>query len=178
MQFIRIDRIIGRVAPISVAALALASGAVSQTRVLPSLPCDELNVPAGNTVSFRTYAFGVQRYRWNGTAWVFVEPVAKLFGDDHYSGEIGTHYAGPTWESNNGSKVVAARVWGCPADPNAIDWLLLRSVSNEGHGPFGRVKFIQRVNTVGGNAPSTPGSSVGALADVPYTTEYYFYREN
>jgi hypothetical protein len=145
----------------------------------PDLPtgCEELAVEEGNKVSFHTYAIGVQRYRWNGTAWVFVEPVAKLFANENYRGETGTHYVGPTWESNSGSKVVATRDKGCNVDPTAIDWLLLKTVSNEGPGPFDQVTFVQRVNTVGGRAPAAPGSAVGALVDVPYTAEYYFYRE-
>jgi hypothetical protein len=32
------------------------------------------------------------------------------------------------------------------------------------------------VNTVGGKAPTDPGSFVGEEARVPYTAEYYFYR--
>lgn len=46
----------------------------------------------------------------------------------------------------------------------------------EGPGIFHRVTFIQRVNTVGGNAPADPGNVPGEVARVPYTTEYYFYR--
>ena len=36
--------------------------------------------------------------------------------------------------------------------------------------------YIQRVNTVGGNAPTDPGDFVGEVVEVPYTAEYYFYR--
>jgi hypothetical protein len=43
-------------------------------------------------------------------------------------------------------------------------------------GIFSRVTHIQRVNTVGGLAPATPGSQIGAEARIPYTTESYFYR--
>ncbi len=179
MQFLRIHRIIGLVVLFSATCLSLISTATAQTgveTVPPTLPCSELEVPSGQKMSFHTYALGVQRYRWNGTGWVFVEPVARLFANDGYREEVGIHFAGPTWESNSGSKVVAARVAGCSADPTAIDWLLLRAVSNEGNGPFRRVAYIQRVNTVGGKAPTAPGLIVGALIDVPYTTEYYFYR--
>jgi hypothetical protein len=38
------------------------------------------------------------------------------------------------------------------------------------------VTFIQRVNTVGGKAPSHSGDSVGEVVRVPYTAEYFFYR--
>jgi hypothetical protein len=55
---------------------------------------------------------------------------------------------------------------------------LLKEVSSEGPGIFRRVTFIQRVNTVGGNAPSAPGDFTGEVVRVPYTTEYFFYREH
>ena len=35
---------------------------------------------------------------------------------------------------------------------------------------------IQRLNTVGGTMPATPGTTVGEIARVPYTAEYYFYK--
>ena len=91
------------------------------------------------------------------------------------NGIVGIHYAGPTWESNSGSKVVGTVLERCTPDPDAIPWLLLKAVSNEGPG-FSRVTFIQRVNTVGGIAPTDPGDFVGEEVEVPYTTEYYFYR--
>lgn len=148
-----------------------------QTLVLPSPLCDMVRVPAGNKVVFHAYARGVQIYRWDGTAWVFVAPVATLFGDANYSGQVGIHYAGPTWESNSGSKVLGTRVAGCTPDAYSIAWLRLQSVSTNGPGVFNSVTYIQRVNTQGGVAPSFPGASIGTAVEVPYTAEYYFYRE-
>ncbi|HVF43821.1 MAG TPA: DUF3455 domain-containing protein [Pyrinomonadaceae bacterium] len=144
----------------------------------PELPaaCQTLRVADGNAVAFHTYASGVQVYRWNGAAWAFVEPVANLFAARNFHGQVGTHYAGPTWESNSGSKVVARRVDGCTPSATAIPWLKLEAVSSEGPGVFDGVTFVQRVNTTGGTAPAAPGSFVGEEARVPYTAEYYFYR--
>jgi hypothetical protein len=122
------------------------------------------------------YALGVQIYRWNGTSWVFVAPEATLYADPCFNGEIGTHYAGPTWEAEDGSKVVAARVADCAPDRGAIPWLRLDAVSSSPQGKFGRVTHVLRVNTIGGTAPATAGAFVGDEARVPYTTEYYFYR--
>ena len=142
---------------------------------LPSPLCDRLQVQ-GDRVAFHVYALGVQIYRWNGVSWVFVAPAARLFADAEYHGQVGTHYAGPTWESNSGGKVVATRLEGCTPDPTAIPWLLLQMVSSQGPGIFDRVTYIQRVNTSGGLAPTDPGQFVGEEADVPYAAEYYFYR--
>jgi len=141
----------------------------------PEVPA-AIQVPDGNKVHFHTYAEGVQIYSWNGSSWVFVAPEAVLFdGDENI---VGVHYAGPTWESNSGSKVVGARVASAPS-PNAssIPLLLLAATTAEGPGVFARTTYIQRVNTVGGVAPSAPGASVGEQARVFYTAEYFFYRE-
>src|SRR5262245_3874807 len=155
---------------------AAAAGDDNGAPELPSPACDLVNVASGNTVAFHAYAVGVQRYRWNGTTWAFVEPVATLYADAGYQGKVGIHYVGPTWESNSGSKVVAARREGCTPDPTAIAWLRLQTVSTDGPGIFSSVTWVQRVNTVGGMAPTAPGSSIGTIIDVPYTAEYYFYQ--
>ena len=138
--------------------------------------CDSLRVETGNTLTTRMFARGAQIYRWNGTAWVFVAPSAKLYPNAQSNGEIGTHYAGPTWETNSGGKVVGAAAKRCPADLTSIPWLLLRVVSVEGPGLLHDATFIQRINTVGGNAPAAPGKVIGEEANVPYTAEYLFYR--
>jgi hypothetical protein len=38
------------------------------------------------------------------------------------------------------------------------------------------VTYIQRVNTVGGKAPTVSGGVAGEMARVPYTAEYFFYK--
>ena len=181
MNIIKIKQTIGTLALLSVAVLALVaapSAKASDDIRQPELPpiCAGLQVPPGNKVFYRTFATGVQIYRWNGTSWDFVAPVANLYTDENYRAEVGFHYAGPTWQSNSGSKVLAARAAGCDPDPTAISWLLLKKVSTEGRGIFRNVSFIQRVNTAGGLRPVIPGSTVGEEKRVPYTTEYYFYR--
>ena len=144
---------------------------------LPSPACDDIRVPEGNVLSAHVYARGVQKYRWNGTAWVFVAPDATLFANAGYNGQVGIHYAGPTWESNSGSTVKAvAAIPRCAPDPTAIPWLRLQAVSTNGPGIFSSVTYIQRVNTTGGIAPSTPGTMIDEAREVPYTAEYYFYR--
>lgn len=146
----------------------------------PELPeqCVSIEVPEGNKLKTHSYARGVQIYRWNGTAWDFVAPMALLFAEEGFHGEVGIHYVGPTWKSKSGSRVVAQRVpgTGCTPDPKAIPWLLLEATATSAHGIFKNITFIQRVNTVGGLVPTEPGLSIGELKEVPYTAEYYFYR--
>ena len=104
-------------------------------------------------------------------------PEAVLFDADRDI--VGIHYAGPTWESESGSKVVGARVASAPSvSANSIPQLLLKAVSAEGPGIFARTTYIQRVNTRGGTAPAAPGDTIGQEARVAYTAEYFFYRES
>ena len=141
--------------------------------------CEDLQVPAGNDLAFLAYAEGVQIYKWNGTSWAFVGPEAVLFADADAKAVVGIHYAtpnGPAWESTSGSKVIAGALERVIVDPASIPWLKLGAVTSNGPGIFDGVSFIQRVNTVGGTAPSAPGSFVGQEARVPYTAEYYFYK--
>ena len=179
MEIINIKKLLTGFALLSLVLLAspaLVSASASDNG--PDLPptCGVVAAPAGSKLLFHTYALGVQIYRWNGMRWTFVGPEARLYADANYRGLVGTHYGGPTWESNSGSTVVAARVDGCTPDVEAIPWLLLRSVSNGGSGIFTKADHIQRVNTAGGLEPAAAGTAVGEEKRVPYTAEYYFYR--
>lgn len=68
--------------------------------------------------------------------------------------------------------------------PGAVAWLLLKVVGAQ-DGPTGgdtltATKFIQRLNTSGGVAPSTGCTSpanLGNQAFVPYTADYFFYED-
>jgi len=144
-----------------------------------------LEPPEDQKVTFHAFAVGVQIYTWtqNPTnaalfSWVFKAPEAVLFKADDRDDAVGLHYAGPTWEYQDGSKVVGTVLQRSPsADSNAIPWLLLQAVSNEGDGRFSDVTYIQRVKTVGGTAPATVGDPTHLEARVPYTAEYYFYEK-
>jgi hypothetical protein len=180
MHSMRIKGIIATAALLMVAAATTASIPTAPIKNGPELPsplCDRLRVGEGNKLQSQVFANGVQVYKWNGTSWVFVEPVATLFANAGYDGKVGKHYVGPTWESNSGSKVVGARMYGCSPDADSIPWLLLEAVSTAGPGIYSSVTYIQRVNTKGGLAPTAPGSYIGETVQIPYTAEYYFYRE-
>jgi hypothetical protein len=164
------------VAALLLALVATAGAGPGNDPRAPDLgDCEELRVEAGHKVAAHAFAIGVQVYRWTGTGWGFVGPEAVLYHGDE-GGGFGIHYGGPTWESASGSKVVGTVVERCTPDPDAIPWLLLRASDSEGPGIFHRVTYIQRVNTVGGTAPTDPGDFVGQEVEVPYTAEYYFYR--
>lgn len=163
-------------------AAILAGCAAPNVGTNPLVP-ENLRVPAGQTLSLVSPATGVQIYECGaGKAdparfeWFFKAPEADLF--DLSGKKIGKHYAGPTWESNDGSKVVGevkARDDGPAA--TAIPWLLLAAKSTSGKGVFSRTQSIQRLYTVGGKAPAGAcnKAQLGRDARVPYKATYYFY---
>ena len=65
-----------------------------------------------------------------------------MFANPCYEEQVGLHYAGPTWESNNSGKASGSRLAGCTSNRGAIPWLLLGATP--GHGKFERVTYIQR----------------------------------
>ena len=139
-----------------------------------------LAAPAGHGLAFELSAEGVQIYVCGGAAgafaWAFQAPEAKLV--DFRGQPAGTHYAGPTWEGLDGSKVVGAKVEGATPDPTAIPWLLLRAASNAGTGRMADVTFVQRIQTHGGLAPDggCGASNVGVVVRVPYHATYCYHR--
>ena len=180
MLIIKSKLIIGLVVLLSLAGLAHASNTVrpdGDENRRPDLPAGcSLDPGSDEVVAFHSYAIGVQIYRWNGTAWDFVAPSATLYADSGFHGKVATHFGGPTWESNSGSKVIARKTDDCTPDTSAIAWLLLESVTTDGPGIFNNVSHVQRVETTGGLKPAVPGAIVGEQRKVPYTAEYYFYR--
>jgi hypothetical protein len=144
---------------------------------------ESLKVPPTQTLAVAVQARGVQIYECGVSKadparfeWIFKAPEAELF--DKAGKRIGKHYAGPTWESDDGSKVVgAAKARDDGPDANAIPWLLLSATSAEGNGIFGKTQSVQRVNTVGGKAPADGcnQAQLGKIARVSYSATYNFY---
>ena len=161
----------------------LCSGcAAHHSSMTPKVP-DLLNVPQDQLLSFALRGVGVQIYACKAVDkdpgkfdWAFIAPEAALL--DHGGNRVGKHYVGPTWEANDGSKVVGevlAKDNG--PDPDAIPWLLLRAITNTGTGVFSRITSVQRLNTAGGKAPTDACTQAkgGIEIRIPYTADYYFY---
>jgi hypothetical protein len=164
-------------------AVALICGCAGALAAGPPDAPEALRPPADQVLALKAPASGVQLYECSASQdqparfeWVFKAPEAELF--DEAGKKVAKHYAGPTWESTDGSMVVGAvKARDDGPDPNAIPWLLLNAKSNSGTGVFSQVKSIQRLQTVGGKAPSAPCSKDDAqkVARVPYKAVYYFY---
>jgi hypothetical protein len=176
------QRYLTAIATLSLAVL-FAYCAAAYAGMIHKVP-ESLKVPANQVLALEAYASGVQIYECRAAEddplryeWVFKAPEAELF--DSAGKRIGRHYAGPTWESNDGSRVVGdvkARDNG--PDPDAIPWLLLSAKSTSGTGVFSRTRSIQRMNTVGGKAPADGCSQAqaGKESRVAYKAAYYFYN--
>src|SRR5688572_4584720 len=87
---------------VSEPTVAMSVSSANQPRGPELAACPKLAPPAGSKLAFHVYAEGVQIYRWTGTSWGFIAPSATLSSDAGGHGIVGTHYAGPTWESNSG----------------------------------------------------------------------------
>ena len=163
-------------ATVGALALLLGSGltALATDNRAPEVPDDRLAVEEGNKVHFHGFGVGVQIYTWDGVKWAGPVPRATLFDDE--GNIVATHFAGPRWESNSGSIVKGTVVFALTVNANAIPWVKLSGTSEGGAGIFADTTFIQRVNTVGGKAPSEDGAFVGQVAESPYTADYFFYR--
>jgi FtsP/CotA-like multicopper oxidase with cupredoxin domain len=157
--------------------------AVSAVPTPPAVP-DALHPPAGQTAFLELHGAGVQIYQCAATAadaatfeWTFRAPEATL--SDRSGRVVGRHFAGPTWESTDGSRVVGELKARAPAPrAHAIAWLLLEARSTGGMGLLSPTRSIQRTTTSGGAAPAQPCGAAQARAEarVPYTATYYFYR--
>ena len=171
-------REVREIARLSFAAV-LAGGLAIAGEIVP----DVLKVSAAQELSLEVQATGVQIYECKASKdeptrfeWVFKAPEAVLL--DRAGKKIGRHYAGPTWESDDGSKVVGeVKAKDNGPDPDAIPWLLLTAKSTSGKGVFGGVQSIQRVNTSGGKAPAEgcDESQLGKESRAAYKATYRFY---
>jgi Protein of unknown function (DUF3455) len=167
-----------------VSVLSFASpGIRSVTATTASDIPDNLRPSSNEQLSLTLIAKGVQIYQCqakkdNGAEfeWNLKAPEADLF--DGRDNKVGKHYVGPVWESNDGSKVFGkVKAKADAKEPNAIPWLLLDAKKVEGNGVFSKVTSIQRLDTVGGKAPTTNcnKTDVDREVRIPYTATYNFY---
>lgn len=128
-------------------------------------------------------AEGVQIYECHARSdrsgeyeWALVAPEADLY--DGHGARVGSHYAGPHWESADGSRIVGTVKERADAPAaRAIPWLLLTAKSVGPEGSLSKVTSVQRVNTTGGLPPESGCSeaTAGKQARVRYTADYCFF---
>jgi hypothetical protein len=140
-----------------------------------------LRASAAEEAAFVLSAAGVHVYQCQAAPdgsfyrWVFMAPEATLSDGPR---SVGTLTIPNFWESDSDRSSVAGFVRSTQsAGPTNLPWALFRARPT-GDGLFAGVSSIQRVNTVGGAAPSDGcgPDNVGTEARVNFSADYYFYR--
>jgi hypothetical protein len=156
------------------ALLLLSASARAQDRTIPPDPSVTPLPPVAGK--------GVQIYhcqqQQGSPAWVFVAPEATLYAGTQ---AVGTHGAGPTWRWKDGSAVTGRVLVNQRApDGTSIPWLLLGAspaIDSTPTGMLAHVSYVRRSETHGGMPPAgCDARHVGAIARVPYTAVYTFYK--
>ena len=163
-----------------VAGSAMLSSSAAAQQEMQQVP-QQLQPPAGERLLLQVHAKGDQIYTCKGDAaqftWVLRAPEAQLFDKDGKS--FGKHFAGPSWEVNDGSRVNGKAVANAPSpDAESIPWLLVNIVGHSGSdGVLTRATTIQRLNTKGGKAPAAgcDAKHSGQEIRVAYSADYLFY---
>src|SRR5437867_905807 len=178
--------------------VSLAQSAHAEKVTPPPVPTD-LEVQPGFEAFLERRGVGTQNYVCQpsgaGFAFVLFTPQATLCDDAVH--QIITPFFSPspdedgtiraTWENSPDTSTVWAALvpnGAITVDPNSIAWLKLEVVGAEdgptGGGKLSDTKFIQRLSTFGGLAPTTGCSSladVGKKEFVPYQADYFFYKK-
>jgi hypothetical protein len=116
--------------------LWLVAGPLAASAQVP----EQIAVPNATEI-LKAHAEGAQVYECKADssgklAWVFREPIATLLVDGK---TVGHHFAGPSWEHNDGSVVVGKAVGNAPgATAKDIPWLKLEVAARRGSGIFRR----------------------------------------
>jgi Protein of unknown function (DUF3455) len=157
--------------------LAVSGAAQQDSQRVPQ----QLQPPANEQLLLQVHAKGDQIYTCKSDGaqftWTLKAPDAQLFDKD--GKPFGKHFAGPSWEAVDGSRVTGKAVANAPSpDADSIPWLLVTIVGHsDNHGLLSRATTIQRLNTKGGNAPAAgcDAAHVGQETRVPYYADYLFY---
>jgi len=159
--------------------LAAASAGISLSIAAQDVP-RQLQAPANEQLLLQVHAKGDQVYICKGDAeqftWTLKAPDAQLFDKD--GKPFGRHFAGPSWEAEDGSRILGKAVANSPSpDADSIPWLLVTVVSRDGSGVLARVTTIQRLNSKGGKAPESgcDASHAGREVRASYSADYRFY---
>lgn len=141
---------------------------------------DQIKPGSDDQLVLQLHATGAQIYTCKedigGYLWTLKAPDAQLF--DKNGKPAGKHFAGPSWELNDSSRVTGEVAASAPSpDKDAIPWLLLNVTGHEGNGVLSRVSKIQRINTKGGKAPAQGCDEAHETKElrVPYSADYLFY---
>jgi Protein of unknown function (DUF3455) len=141
----KLDHFLRKLPPLATLLPTMMLGCAAAPQ--PALPSALMPAP-GHRELATIAARGVQIWECRrgadaaGPAWAFVAPDAALF--DQRGRRVGSHGAGPHWQSDDGSRVTGKLLASVPAPaPGAIAWLLLGTQS-AGRPPGSRLPGTRR----------------------------------
>jgi hypothetical protein len=173
---------VSRTTRVTAFSLVLLAGACAGPTSTISVP-DKLKPAMTESLSMIVRAQGVQIYECRakkdqpgGYEWAFVAPEADLF--DARGNKIGKHYAGPHWESTDGSKILGtvkerANAPTSDAIPVATVGREVRRsgrLVQQGHEHPAR-EYRWRCRSATGCSQADAGKP----ARINYTADYYFF---
>src|SRR5260370_1936855 len=140
----------------SATLLAVASIGLLLFSVAAQQVPQQLQPPANEQLFLQVHAKGDQVYTCKADveqyAWILKAPDAQLF--DKNGKPFGKHFAGPSWEANDGSRVTGQAVANAPSpDSNSIPWLLVKIVIHHATHLLSRPTTLQSTNTQYVTAP-------------------------
>jgi hypothetical protein len=136
--------------------------------------------PAGTQRVATLAATGVQVYSCEFDAshrlgWAFKRPDATLY--DANGRAVVHHGAGPSWQADDHSRIVGRAVGQAASQtPGSIPQLLLETKSTGPDGMLSGVRYVQRLDTVGGAAPASHCLTEHQVGESPYFAHYTFLK--
>ena len=159
---------------------ALTFGHALRLAIVPCFALSASQRAKAAEPAFQLLGKGMQIYNCVGAehsfAWHLKAPEATL--SDAHGVVVGHHFAGPTWQANDGSAIVGTVMQSSPSpDAGSIAWLVLNVKTHTGVGRFANVAFVVRGQTEGGLAPASgcDAAHIGGEARVKYQATYLFF---
>ncbi|MDN7178543.1 DUF3455 domain-containing protein [Caballeronia sp. SEWSISQ10-4 2] len=149
----------------------VASAAASATTSIDPPQAERVVTTTASGVQVYSCEYDAQHH----LAWVFKSPQATLYDTSGHT--LIMHSAGPSWEAEDGSRIVGHVIAQTPSDTAAsVPQLLLETRSTAASGMLSTIRYVQRVNTVGGVMPAAPCSTEHQVGASPYLANYIFYK--
>jgi hypothetical protein len=108
-------------------------------------------------------------------AWKLKNPDATLY--DANGRAVIHHDAGPSWQAHDHSRIVG-RIVGQTASqtPGSIPQLLLETKTTGADGMLSGIRYVQRLDTAGGAAPTNNCLVEHEIGESPYFAHYTFSK--
>lgn len=169
---------LARVAALAAALVATltAHGEAFAKAPATLVPADAQPVTTLSAAGVQIYSCEYDKDRHLG--WVFKSPSATLYDGAGHAAVV--HSAGPSWQAEDGSRVIGHALASAPSETaQSVPQLLLRAEQAGGVGSGGLlsgVRYVQRLDTVGGAMPPDACTTEHQIGNSPYLAHYVFLK--